>query len=188
MREYRDKVVQEITACTCDRCGRHMTPDDPEWHERVSLDGVGGYDSVFGDGARISIDLCQRCLRDTLGLWLRVTPGPADGACLERLQRPMARTSLCEEPAAGEDDLLYEAAPQTAAPSGEPGTLEESFAAGRRIARAADRGETIPEAFRIMVEDPMDLARYIAGQKEIARYHGKLNWQGDLDAVRRDDD
>ncbi|SOE92922.1 hypothetical protein SAMN05414139_05683 [Burkholderia sp. D7] len=27
MIEYRGKVVQEVAACTCDRCGRRMTPD-----------------------------------------------------------------------------------------------------------------------------------------------------------------
>lgn len=72
MREYRDKTVQELAACTCDRCGRHMTPMDHEWYERVSLDWQGGFDSVFGDGAHVSLDLCQHCVRDTLGQWLRV--------------------------------------------------------------------------------------------------------------------
>jgi len=74
MREYRNRTVQEVAACTCDRCGRRMTPDDDqwEWYERVSLDWRGGFGSVFGDGAHMSLDLCQQCVRDTLGPWLRV--------------------------------------------------------------------------------------------------------------------
>ncbi len=76
MREYRDKVVCEFSACTCDRCGRRMSLDGPdcEWHEKVSLDWEGGFDSVFGDGAHVSIDLCQHCVRDVLGPWLHVDP------------------------------------------------------------------------------------------------------------------
>ncbi|WP_176380135.1 hypothetical protein [Paraburkholderia youngii] len=52
-----------------------MTPDDPdsEWHERVSIASRGGFHSIFGDGYTISIDLCQHCVRDTLGAWLRIT-------------------------------------------------------------------------------------------------------------------
>lgn len=43
-------------------------------HEKLSLSFTGGYTSVFGDGAEISIDLCQQCLKDVLGPWLRITP------------------------------------------------------------------------------------------------------------------
>jgi len=80
MLEYQDKVVQEVAACTCDRCQKRMTPDDGdlEWYERVSLSYQGGYASVFGDGSQISLDLCQQCVRETLGAWLRITP-PDDG-------------------------------------------------------------------------------------------------------------
>ncbi|CAG9271580.1 conserved hypothetical protein [Paraburkholderia unamae] len=41
------------------------------------------------------------------------------------------------------------------------GTPEEFFARGKRIARAADRGEAIPGEFRITFEDPEDLARLL---------------------------
>jgi hypothetical protein len=68
MLEYRDRTVQEVAACTCDRCGRRMTPDDDQWkwYEKVSLDRSGGFGSVFGDGARVSLVLCQQCVRETL--------------------------------------------------------------------------------------------------------------------------
>jgi hypothetical protein len=75
MLEFRKKAVYEVSGCTCDRCGRRMIPDDPdsEWHERVSIAYHGGFDSIFGDGHAISIDLCQHCVRDTLGAWLRIS-------------------------------------------------------------------------------------------------------------------
>lgn len=72
MLEYQDKVAQEIAACTCDRCSRRLTPDDDDWHEKLSVAYRGGYYSVFGDGAAISIDLCQQCVHETLGSWLRI--------------------------------------------------------------------------------------------------------------------
>ncbi len=107
---------------------------------RVSFDGYGGDAPDIGDGARVSVGLCQRCVRDTPGPWLRVTPGPADGARLERLQWLMARTPVWEQPVAGEGDPLHEAAPEAGALPGEPGTHEDVFAEGRRIPRDADRG------------------------------------------------
>lgn len=75
MLEYRDKVVQEIAACACDRCGRKLTPGDDDWHEKLSVEYRGGYYSVFGDGATVSIDLCQQCVGHALGPWLRICPG-----------------------------------------------------------------------------------------------------------------
>lgn len=74
MLEYTEQTVREVSACTCDRCGLHMTPKDMGWFEKVSLDWRGGYGSFFGDGAHISVDLCDHCVRETLGPWLRIKP------------------------------------------------------------------------------------------------------------------
>ncbi|WP_321871964.1 hypothetical protein [Paraburkholderia tropica] len=74
MLEYQDKVVQDVAACTCDRCQRRMTPDDLfEWQEKLSVSFHGGYGSVFGDGHKVEIDLCQQCVKETLGAWLRIS-------------------------------------------------------------------------------------------------------------------
>ncbi|MGF6956612.1 antitoxin Xre/MbcA/ParS toxin-binding domain-containing protein [Paraburkholderia youngii] len=85
MLEYREKLVLEVAACTCDRCGRRMSPEDSngEWQERVSLAWRGGFHSVFGDCTDLCIDLCQHCAKATLGEWIRVThhdlgDGPSD--------------------------------------------------------------------------------------------------------------
>jgi hypothetical protein len=118
MREYREKTVQEVAACTCDRCGRCMTPEDDEWCERLSLDWHGGFDSVFGDGTHVSLDLCQHCVRDTLGAWLRVDhpAAPADNV---RLKRLMARTPAWEQPVAqgGSVRALKGSVPRPVAPA-----------------------------------------------------------------------
>ena len=43
-----------------------------EFSEFTSIDYRGGYSSIFGDGCEISIDICQHCLKETLGKWLTV--------------------------------------------------------------------------------------------------------------------
>lgn len=74
MREYRTRTVSEVVASTCDRCQRRLTADHPgEWEERLSFDHSCGFDSVFGDGNTISLDLCQQCVQEVLGQWLQIT-------------------------------------------------------------------------------------------------------------------
>lgn len=67
--------VEAIAEITCDRCMKCFTKDDAGWHEMQSIEFVGGYESIFGDGMSVSIDLCQNCLKETLGPWLRIEPG-----------------------------------------------------------------------------------------------------------------
>lgn len=74
---YEDrKVMVTRTFCICDRCGLEMDPERPdgEWEERVSITFRGGYFSEFGDGNLVEGDFCQRCIKELLGPWLRVTP------------------------------------------------------------------------------------------------------------------
>jgi len=56
----------------CDRCERLAENGEVEFHEFASLDLKVGYGSIFGDGNDVQIDLCQHCLKATLGQWLRV--------------------------------------------------------------------------------------------------------------------
>ena len=60
----------------CDRCGRDLILNAPdlEHQERLAIRFRAGSDSVFGDGSLVESDLCQHCVRDVLGPWLRVTP------------------------------------------------------------------------------------------------------------------
>jgi hypothetical protein len=57
----------------CDRCGLLAANGEVEFHEMTCIDAKAGYGSIFGDGSAIQIDLCQNCLKLTLGPWLRVT-------------------------------------------------------------------------------------------------------------------
>lgn len=63
-----------LSAKTCDRCGRHAKTavDDTEFHEFLSVDRLVGYGSIFGDGHRLKLDLCQHCMKDVLGQWITV--------------------------------------------------------------------------------------------------------------------
>lgn len=58
----------------CDRCDRLAEVGDSEleFQEFVSIDRKADYASIFGDGNRVQVDLCQHCLKDTLGPWLRI--------------------------------------------------------------------------------------------------------------------
>lgn len=59
----------------CDRCGGEAELDDQdcEFHEFTSIQYRAGYGSIFGDGNRVEVDLCQHCVKDTLGTWIRIT-------------------------------------------------------------------------------------------------------------------
>lgn len=77
MKKMRRKMVREISGYVCDRCGREADFDDMkamEAQEFISIERIGGYSSIFGDGNQISVDICQYCLKEVLGEWLRITP------------------------------------------------------------------------------------------------------------------
>ncbi len=67
-------VVHQIR---CDRCGKEAERGEIDFSRMRSLGFDAGYDSVFGDGNRVELDLCEPCFRDALGAWLRVR-APAD--------------------------------------------------------------------------------------------------------------
>lgn len=74
MRLSRSKTIQEeITVC--DRCHREMVPGDGdcEHQERLAIRFRAGYGSVFGDGNLVEADICQHCLKEVFGKYLRIT-------------------------------------------------------------------------------------------------------------------
>ena len=71
----RKRAVTEVTHIVCDKCGREMDiemQDDLEFQESVHIEFVGGYSSVFGDGAHCKLDLCQHCLNEVVGEYIRI--------------------------------------------------------------------------------------------------------------------
>ena len=72
MKTYRQGIVereiQTLESITCDVCKNTIPLDDfVELQEMVSIEFVGGYGSVFGDGEQVSIDMCQGCFKEILG-------------------------------------------------------------------------------------------------------------------------
>jgi len=74
MKTFELVLTETLSEITCDRCKAVFVSGDQAWYEIQSIEYVAGYGSIFGDGNTVSIDLCQECLKQTLGQWLRVEP------------------------------------------------------------------------------------------------------------------
>ena len=77
MKTYSFYVKREekfVSHIKCDICGREadIEKDWMEFGEFVSIDTIGGYGSVFGDGNSVEIDICQHCLKEQLGKFIRI--------------------------------------------------------------------------------------------------------------------
>lgn len=64
----------EAKIVVCDRCSKQMSDDDPRdgYTNRTQIRFRAGYCSLFGDGNKIEGDLCDRCLYELLGPYLRI--------------------------------------------------------------------------------------------------------------------
>lgn len=74
-RQHQVKVV------VCDRCGKSMSDDLPYegYNNRTQIRFRAGYGSLFGDGNKVEGDLCDACLHQLLGRYLRIVePGPEE--------------------------------------------------------------------------------------------------------------
>jgi hypothetical protein len=71
----REITVQEPASIICDRCGRRAESDSDhfEYQEFLTIDNIGGYGSVIGDGTRLQLDLCQHCVKELLLPFARLT-------------------------------------------------------------------------------------------------------------------
>lgn len=79
------ETVSVVHQIRCDRCGKEVERGEVGFGEMTSIGFDVGYDSIFGDGNRVEVDLCEPCLRDTLGAWLRVKT-PADTPLAKMLE------------------------------------------------------------------------------------------------------
>ena len=73
MKIFKQVQVLEHQATICDRCGEEHELDY-EGQEFVHIEQSCGFGSIFGDGKKIAIDLCQHCVKTLLGEHLRVLP------------------------------------------------------------------------------------------------------------------
>ena len=68
--------TEVITSYICDVCHREIddeTDHGLELQEMIHINTRGGYSSVFGDMAKIELDICQHCLKEKLGEFIRTT-------------------------------------------------------------------------------------------------------------------
>lgn len=63
-----------VSSITCDICQRRFSFEDDvfEVQEFTHIRKTGGYGSVFGDGDSIELDMCQHCLKEKLGGYIRI--------------------------------------------------------------------------------------------------------------------
>jgi hypothetical protein len=68
-------MVESEVAIQCDVCKKTFNWDNKEeWieaQECISIVHHGGYGSVFGDPSVVKLDICQHCLNEKLGEYLR---------------------------------------------------------------------------------------------------------------------
>jgi len=68
----------EITSVICDRC-KVLVPADDIWEfqEFMLHTYHAGYgNTVFSDGDELEIDLCQHCVKEVLGPYMRLVRNP----------------------------------------------------------------------------------------------------------------
>lgn len=98
MKQVRTESIIEdieiIEGMTCDVCGKsvqaetigeYASPDVFEAQEFHTIDFRGGYGSVFGDGTRVTIDICQHCLKQMIGKYAQYNITDDDSWCYEDL-------------------------------------------------------------------------------------------------------
>jgi hypothetical protein len=66
-----ETTSEEIESITCDKC-KKVYSDIFEIQEFIEIEKIGGYASVFEDGTKIELDLCQHCFKDILGNYIRI--------------------------------------------------------------------------------------------------------------------
>lgn len=65
--------INEDVIFECDKCKKSIMKEDwVEWQETLSVDMIGGYGSVYGDGVSLKFDLCQNCLYEMVKDFARI--------------------------------------------------------------------------------------------------------------------
>lgn len=67
-------VKDQVIKIKCDICKKEYDRENDilEIQEFVLIDLIGGYGSVFGDGNKIQLDICQHCLKKYFGDNIRI--------------------------------------------------------------------------------------------------------------------
>jgi antitoxin CcdA len=74
----RQKVIRQMVNVNnnveCDVCHKSFDTETDifETQEFLYINFRGGYGSVFGDGNKVQCEICQHCLKELLGKYLRI--------------------------------------------------------------------------------------------------------------------
>ena len=71
--KYTD-IPLRLWSATCDKCGRRacIENDPMELQEFLHWEHDCSYESIFGDGSDLEIDLCQYCVAEILEPYMMV--------------------------------------------------------------------------------------------------------------------
>jgi hypothetical protein len=72
MRTMRKDSTMVVERIACDRCGTEAERARTGFDQMLSIDFYASRHSMFEKDSRVQIDLCETCLRERLGTWLRV--------------------------------------------------------------------------------------------------------------------
>ena len=155
--QYKDVRPETYTKqIRCDRCGLEAALDDQEFHEFVCIDYRAGYGSVFDDGNQVQLDICQHCVKQTLGDWLRIVEPRQEGALLQSLSLFDPERHGGEFPGPGdvtlevpEDLPVQERLPLDGEPAKRPRVLGRMKG---RIVVPADFDAPLPDSARSSIE------------------------------------
>lgn len=75
MKKFEKLVTEQdyLTSIICDCCKKeYLETDIFEIEEFLSISKMVGYGSIFGDESIIELDLCQHCVKNFLGNYIRI--------------------------------------------------------------------------------------------------------------------
>jgi len=68
----KNQTINVIESIVCDVCKlEYKISEHDEIQEFTHIKFTGGYGSVFGDSIPIECDICQHCLKEKLGSYIR---------------------------------------------------------------------------------------------------------------------
>ncbi len=75
-----EKPVEKVIGIVCDKCKKeYYYENNLETDEFVFLSFTGGYSSIFGDGKKVEVDICQHCLKEITKDFIRVSESNVNG-------------------------------------------------------------------------------------------------------------
>lgn len=91
MQQTSVELITMVHEIICDRCGlrARRAAVGSDFKRMTSIGFTADRGSIFEQGRRVEIDLCEQCLRSALGGWLRVT-GPVEGAAAANVVAKLA--------------------------------------------------------------------------------------------------